>query len=126
MPKEDLFQASVAELDHEVQTVLSVLFSDEVQVTLRRDPLKRGVSVTVILPRGKFSGEVRQRIQEILAGRFSGTILNYHLAMSAGDQARLHFYVSSPREVAESIRAEELALDIRQIIRSWDDRCWTR
>jgi glutamate dehydrogenase len=122
MPKEELFQASTAELEREVQTVLSLLFSDAVQVSLRPDPLGRGVSVMVILPRGKFSGEVRQRIQEALTRRLDGTILNYHLAMSAGDQARLHFYLSAPSETVATVAAEEVELDIRQIIRSWEDR----
>ena len=66
LPKEELFQASVDELLVEVQTVLSFLFADQVQVALRPDPLGRGVSVMVILPRGRFSGEVRQRIQEAI------------------------------------------------------------
>jgi len=122
MPKEELFQATRSELEREVQTVLSVLFSDEVQVSLRPDPLGRGVSVMVILPRGKFSGEVRHRIQDALRRRFDGTVLNYHLAMSAGDQARLHFYLSAPAEVVEQVAATDLVLEIRQIIRSWDDR----
>jgi glutamate dehydrogenase len=122
MPKEDLFQASTAELEREVQTVLSLLFSDVVQVSLRADPLGRGVSVMVILPRGKFSGEVRQRIQDALARRFEGTVLNYHLAMSAGDQARLHFYISAPSEVVERVSTAEIERDLRQIIKSWEDR----
>jgi glutamate dehydrogenase len=122
MPKEELFQASVSELATEVQTVLSLLFIDEVQVSLRPDPLGRGVSVMIILPRGKFSGEVRQRIQEALTRRFQGSILNYHLAMSAGDQARLHFYLSAPGDAVEGVTPEEIEGDIRQIIRSWDDR----
>jgi glutamate dehydrogenase len=122
MPKEDLFQASVAELEREVQTVLSLLFADEVRVTLRPDPLGRGMTVMVILPRGKFSGEVRQRIQEALTGRLQGTVLNYHLAMSAGDQARLHFYLSAPPAAMEAADSRDIEREIAQIIRSWDDR----
>ncbi|MQA89101.1 MAG: NAD-glutamate dehydrogenase [Gemmatimonas sp.] len=122
MPKEDLFQASLEELEKEVRTVLDVLFSDEVHVSLRPDPLGRGVSAMVILPRGRFSGEVRQRIQEALAHRFAGTILNYHLAMSAGDQARLHFYVSASAERVANVTPDEVSKDIHEIIRSWDDR----
>src|SRR5690606_34544463 len=60
--------------------------------------------------------------QEAIARRYQGTILNYHLAMSAGDQARLHFYLSAPRERIRGIEATDLEADIRQIIRSWDDR----
>src|SRR5690606_7321794 len=84
--------------------------------------LGRGVSAMVILPRGRFSGEVRHRIQEAITRRFRGTLLNYHLAMSAGDQARLHFYLSAPAELVREVTADDLATDIRQIIRSWEDR----
>ena len=122
MPKEELFQASPSELEREVQTVLGLIFSDEVLVTLRPDPLGRGVSVMVILPRGRFSGEVRQRIQDALTRRFEGTVLNYHLAMSAGDQARLHFYVSATPDALERASREEIEQEIRQITRSWEDR----
>lgn len=122
MPKEDLFQASTEEMDREVQTVLNLLFADQVSVTLRPDPLGRGVSIMVILPRGKFSGEVRHRIQDALTRRLNGTTLNYHLAMSAGDQARLHFYISAPADAVEGANPTEIERDIRQIIRSWEDR----
>ncbi|MBW3628990.1 MAG: NAD-glutamate dehydrogenase [Gemmatimonadetes bacterium] len=122
MPKEELLQASTAELEREVQTVLSLIFTNQVRVTLRLDPLGRGVSVMVILPRGRFSGEVRQRIQEALTARFQGEVLNYFLAMSAGDQARLHFYLSARPETLEAPSHEAIENEIRQIIRSWDDR----
>ncbi|MBA4158004.1 MAG: NAD-glutamate dehydrogenase [Gemmatimonadetes bacterium] len=122
MPKEDLFQASAAELENEVQTVLHLLFADEVRVTLRPDPLGRGVSVMVILPRGRFSGEVRHRIQDMLQRRLQATVLNYYLAISANDQARLHFYLSAPAEVVERTAPRDVEREILQIIRSWDDR----
>jgi glutamate dehydrogenase len=122
MPKEDLFQASPAELDREVREVLALLFTDEVHVTLRRDPLGRGISVMVLLPRGKFSAEVRHRIQELLANRFRGEILNYHLALSAADQARLHFYISPGDELQSPPDESELVREIAQITRSWEER----
>ncbi|HET7276396.1 MAG TPA: NAD-glutamate dehydrogenase [Longimicrobiaceae bacterium] len=122
MPKEDLFQASTHEMEREVETVLNLLFADQVSVTFRPDPLGRGVSVMVILPRGKFSGDVRHRIQDALTRRLNGTTLNYHLAMSAGDQARLHFYLSAPADSVERVTPAEVERDIHQIIRSWEDR----
>jgi glutamate dehydrogenase len=122
MPKEELFQASADELENEIQTLLALLFADEVHVALRPDPLARGVSATVILPRGKFSVDVRTRIQETLARRLQGTVLNYYLALGAGDQARLHFYLSAPAEAVEAADPRELEREVVQIIRSWDDR----
>jgi glutamate dehydrogenase len=122
MPKEELFQASTAELLHEVQTVLALLFADEVHVTVRPDPIGRGVSVMVILPRGRFSSEVRLKIQEAVARRLRGTVLNYYLSLGAGDQARLHFHLSADPEIAEALDPHDLEQDVVQIIRSWDDR----
>jgi glutamate dehydrogenase len=122
LPKEEVFQASPAELEHQVQEVLEILFTDEVRAWVRPDPLGRGASVMVILPRGRFSGEVRQRIQQALTERFTGQVLNYHLSMSAGDQARLHFYLSAPAEAIERIEETDIEWEVRQILRSWDDR----
>lgn len=122
MPKEDLFQASTVQLIRDVEAVLELLFSDDVHVTLRPDPLGRGLSVMIILPRGKFSSEARHRIQELLKDRFEGEILHYHLAMGAGDQARLHFYVSSALDrPAEEADRDALVLDVQRVIRTWED-----
>ncbi len=122
MPKEDLFQASTEQLARDIRSVLEFLFSDDVHVTLRPDPLERGFSVMIILPREKFSSEVRHRIQELLRDRLDGEVLNYHLAMSAGDQARLHFYLSSALEhpIAAS-EQDAIVLGVQRIIRSWND-----
>lgn len=122
MPKEEVFRASPAELEQEIQTVLSLLFTDEIRVSLRPDPLGRGISAMVILPRGKFSGEVRRRIESMLAQRLGGQTLNYHLAMGAGDQARLHFYFSAPAQALEAIHPRAVEQEVRQIIRSWEER----
>ena len=95
---------SIDALEPEVQAVLGLLFSDRVHVTLRSDPLGRGVSAMIILPRGRFSGEVRHRIQEAITRRFQGTVLNYHLAMSAGDPAAVDY---APMTVPISYRGKD-------------------
>ena len=122
MPKEELFQASTAELEEEVQVVLAYLFADEVKVLVRPDRLREGASVMVILPRGKFSAEVRQRIQEAIARRLGGTVVHYYLAMGAGDQARLHFYVTAPRESVEAVDVRAVEAEVEQLVRTWDER----
>ena len=122
MPKDELFQASPDELLAEVHTVLANIFTDEVKVSLRPDALRGGVSVMVLLPRGRFSGEVRQRIADLLVRRFGGPLLSSHLAMGEGDQARLHFFLVSPRDVVESADADGVEAEVVRLIRSWDDR----
>ncbi|HEU0051888.1 MAG TPA: hypothetical protein VFQ39_01880, partial [Longimicrobium sp.] len=121
MPKDELFQASPDDLREEVGTALSNIFTDEVRVVVRRDPLRGGVAVLVILPRGRFSGEARQRVTDLLQRRIGGTVLSAHTAFGDGDQARLYFFFSTPGGPAE-VDAEEIEEEVVRLIRSWEDR----
>lgn len=123
MPKEGLFLTPAETVGHEIETVLSVYHTHDVRVTLRDDPLRRGASLMVILPKDRFSGTVRQAIESALLERLGGEVLNYHLALGSGDQARLHFHISAdPDRIAESGLTEELADSVRSLIRNWADR----
>ncbi len=122
MPKEELFLSSADEIAADIQTVLTSYHTDDVHVTLREDPLHRGVSAMVILPKERFSGEARRAIEEALIERFKAEVLNYHLALGQGDQARLHFYLSSGAESVAEVESRDLETVIREVIRSWSDR----
>ena len=122
MPKEELFLSSADQIAADIQTVLTSYHTDDVHVTLREDPLRRGASAMVILPKERFSGEVRQAIEEALIKRFQAEVLNYHLALGQGDQARLHFYLAARAELVAGVESRDLEAVIREIIRSWSDR----
>ena len=122
MPKEELFLASAEEIAADIQIVLTSYHKDDVHVTLREDPLRRGASAMVILPKERFSGEVRRAIEEALIKRFQAEVLNYHLVLGEGDQARLHFHLSATPESVAGVESEDLAAEVREIIRSWADR----
>jgi glutamate dehydrogenase len=119
MPKEELFEASVEELEGEVLAVLESIFAGGVRVLLRPDPLRAEAAVMVILPAPRYSAEVRQRIHELVEERLGGTVRNDYLAMSSGDQARLHFYVSNPDH---EVQPAALEREVVGLVRSWDDR----
>jgi glutamate dehydrogenase len=119
MPKEELFEASVAELQEQVKEVLGSIFAGGVRVLMRPDRLRAETAVMVILPAPRYSAGVRQRIQELLEERLGGTVRNSYLSMSSGDQARLHFYLSSPTAEADGA---ELERAVAGLVRSWDDR----
>ena len=121
MPKEDLFLTSAEEIGAEIQAVLGLYHSHDVKVTLRPDPLQRGVTIMAILPKEKFSGDVRKAIEKAFIERFQGEVLNYHLALGSGDQARLHFYISSTPERLAAADANELEDEVSALIRSWSD-----
>jgi glutamate dehydrogenase len=122
MPKEELFLTSAEQIGDEIRAVLAAYHTNEVKVTMRPDPLDLGVSVMVILPKERFSGEVRKAIEAAFVERFEGSVLNYHLALGGGDQARLHFHITTTHEKLDEVGVEELERIVRGIIRSWTDR----
>ncbi len=122
MPKEELFLASVDEIRSVVDTVMATEGADDVQVSARPDQLGRGVQVLVILPRQRFSGQVRRKLQAALIEAYQGTLLNYHLALGQGDQARLHFYLARDLEDAEPVDLEPIEAIIRTTTRTWEER----
>ena len=121
LPKEELFLASADEIAKDIRTILIRYNTAEVFVSVRRDALGRGVSIMVVLPRSRFSGSFRRELEGWLVDRYAAEILNYHLAMSAGDQARLHFYLGGPPAQLAEVDAEELRSTVADLTRSWFD-----
>jgi glutamate dehydrogenase len=122
LPKEDLFVAPVAELLPVVDAVIETHASGEVLVVGRPDALARGVTLMVVMPRHRFSSESRRRVQDLIVEAYDGQILNYHLALGEGEQARLHFHVSAEPEAIASVDLVELQGRVGEAIRSWREK----
>ena len=118
MPKTELFLLSADELRAEIRTVRSLGAGDGVRVRFR--PHGRGVWVTTILPRERFSGEVRDWIERLLTEHLGGPVVDYQLSLGEGEQARLHFYVAPVDKPPGG--AEVIERRIAEHVRSWDDR----
>ena len=121
LPKEDLFLTPVAELLGVVDAVVDMHGTEDILLYARPDALARGANVMVILPRRKFSAEVRHRVQEILVEAFQGRLLNYYLTIGEGEQARLHFYLASDMDL-ETIDLVAIRKAIRETVLSWIER----
>ncbi|MGD8288568.1 MAG: NAD-glutamate dehydrogenase, partial [Gemmatimonadota bacterium] len=121
LPREQLFISSADEIAEDVRTVLTSYSTDDVTVTVREDPLHRGLSVMVIVPKDRFSGDVRREIEAALVDAFEADVLNYHLALGEGDQARLHFYLAVSEGSAEGVDPADLEVTVGRIIRTWSD-----
>src|SRR5690606_12515091 len=115
MPKEELFLTSAEQVGADVRTVLTSYSSDEVRVAIREDPLQRGLTVMVILPKDRFSGEVRKAIERELVRVFDGDVLNYHLALGSGDQARLHFHMGTAAGSADAVDTADLEQEVSRL-----------
>ncbi|MET0151006.1 MAG: NAD-glutamate dehydrogenase domain-containing protein, partial [Candidatus Binatia bacterium] len=117
MPKVELFQMTPEELRAEVATVRSLGPGEGVRVRLH--PRAGGVWVTVVVPRDRFSSELRRWIEAVLVDRLGAPLLDYQLALGEGERARLHFHFGTP---ASAVRVDEVEALIAERVRSWDDR----
>jgi glutamate dehydrogenase len=121
LPKEQLFLSSANEIGEDIRAVVGAYGARTVRITLREDPLHRGLSVMVMIPRDRMSESVRKTIQAALVEVYRGEVLNYHLALGEGDQARLHFYLSGDPELIASVKPADLEEMVGQLIRTWSD-----
>src|SRR5207247_2095547 len=91
LPKPELFASTPADLRGEIATILAGAETDDVVVTLGPRGDGQRLVVLVVMPRERFSGEVRDRIRDLLAVRLGGTLLDDQLVLLEGGRAVLHF-----------------------------------
>ncbi|HSJ24092.1 MAG TPA: NAD-glutamate dehydrogenase [Longimicrobiales bacterium] len=126
MPKEELFLATAEEIGRQIETILTRYDTQQVKVTLRRDAFGRGVSIMVVLPRERYSGRARRALQAEFLRHYQGTLLNFHLVLGGGDQARLHFYIAVPQERVAALDPERIEQIVQEMIRTWGDELGQR
>ena len=89
-PRDELFQASVAELNRIVIGVFGLQERPRVRVLLRRDAFRRFYSCLVFVPREKYNTQVRQRIETVIREAFSATGMESQVQIAESNLARIH------------------------------------
>jgi glutamate dehydrogenase len=120
-PKHELFAASVQELRDTIVPLLETSKRAEVRLLCRVDPSRRGVSALVSVPRERFTAQIRMRVQELLAERFDTDVIDYHLSITDGGQALLHFLLHIDVERLEDVAFDALEREVIALTRTWDD-----
>jgi glutamate dehydrogenase len=120
LPKEELFRASVKELRRELDAIIASFGDTDVRVTILPDAHRRMIVVMVLLPRERFSSDVRMQIQELLARRLQAQPVYDHLELREGYSAHLHFCFAAAKPNPAIIPA--LQAEIAALTRTWNDR----
>ena len=120
LPKAELLATGCEEIARSVDAAMEMESRDGIRVDLRRDSLDRGASVMVILPRDRFSSEVRLRIQDSFARVFGCPAVDYRLALGEEGYARLHFYFQLTPGATLPASAV-LEREVQFAVRTWDD-----
>ncbi len=121
LPRGDLFGADPRTLLREIRTILKYERERGVRLTLRIDPLARGVAAMVLLPRDRFDAEVRRRVQQHLTEVLEASHVDYRLAMGEDDaQVRMHFFLITDK-VLRDLDVKSLEREVAELTRSWAD-----
>ncbi|HEU5484088.1 MAG TPA: NAD-glutamate dehydrogenase domain-containing protein, partial [Microlunatus sp.] len=121
-PRDELFQAPVAELARTVEKVAHLKERRQVRLFVRRDPYDRYLSCLVYLPRDRYTTAVRNKMQDILLTRLGGATIDFTARVTESVLARLHFVVRTDEGSALSdVDIRSLERELTLATRSWND-----
>src|SRR6267142_2742037 len=121
-PRDELFQAEIADLVRIVRGVVNLYERRTVRLLVRRDPYHRFYSCLVYVPRDRYNTEVRQRIEQIALAGFAGTSVESHAQISGASHARLHVVVRTDPGQRHRPDFPEIERRIGEAALTWPDR----
>jgi len=121
LPRDELFQSSADELFTTVMGILALQERVRSRLFLRRDRYGRFFSALVYIPRDRFSGEVRNRIETLLREALQGERLDS--SISIGESPLAQMYLVIRPKAGATVVADAAALEQRvaAIVRNWQD-----
>ena len=126
VPREELFWSDASQLYKDIRTVMNTAKERGVRLTVRPDPLARGLAVMVIMPRERFNADVRREIQGFLADKLAAEHVDYQLAMGEDEaQVRFHFFFTTDKN-QDDLNMAELEGEVADLTRTWNDHLLER
>jgi glutamate dehydrogenase len=121
-PRDELFQASVAELVRSFRGIVNLYERRRVRLLLRRDPYQRFFSCLLYVPRDRYNTQARVRIERILLEELAGDSLEAQVQISESALARLHILVRTGPDRVVAANVERIEARIVETLRTWEDR----
>lgn len=121
-PRDELFQASEAEMLEIGMGIIQVQDRDILRVFVRRDPFGRFLSCMVYVSRERYNTEFRRITQRILQSFFdSDQDVEFNTFFSESALARTHYIVRVKNNNFD-IDVKKLEQNLAEAASSWDDR----
>jgi glutamate dehydrogenase len=119
MPKGELFASTAEDVRAEIRTIVAAKRADDVAVAVR--PQVDRVSVVVVMPAARFSGEARVRITELLVDLVGGMLLDETLHVGEGQPTRLHYMFAAGAELLDEARIGAMRDAVHIVLRTWEE-----
>ncbi|UTF60471.1 NAD-glutamate dehydrogenase [Gilvimarinus sp. DA14] len=121
-PRDELFQASTAELFDTLQGVLSISERYQVRLFTRRDRFGKFVTCLLYVPRELFSTRLREQIQQFIAERVGASDQEFTTFFSESVLARVHLVFRIAKNQALEFDPQSLEQEVAELARSWSDK----
>ena len=121
-PRDELFQARVADLVPIVRGVVNLYERRTVRLLVRRDPYHRFYSCLVYVPRDRYNTEVRRRIEKIALAGFGGVSVESQAQITGESHARLHVVIRTDPAARHRPDFADIERRIGEAALTWADR----
>ncbi len=121
LPRDDLIQASEAELLEIAMGIYYMQDRPRIRMFARTDVYHRFVSCLVYVPKDRFNTELRREMQAILAESFDATEITFSTWFPESVLARIHFIIRTDSEEKITWDFKEIEKKLIDIGRSWSD-----
>lgn len=126
LPRDDLFQASTAELYQLAMGILQMQERRCIRLFAREDAYGRYVSCLVYVPRETFNTKLLQKIRTILMESFDGIEASFNTFFSTSVLSRLHFIVRISPNASKKYDLSEIERQLIEVGKSWQDEFYER
>ena len=120
-PKDELFSISEEDLKTSLLGLLEAEEHQHVRLFVRRDVLRRNISILVVVPRDRFDANLRRNLQDLFLERYEGVSVDYQLTLGETGDARIHFTVWVEGSIP-LVPFDDLEREVYALTRTWEDR----
>ncbi|MFN8097397.1 MAG: NAD-glutamate dehydrogenase [Dermatophilaceae bacterium] len=121
-PRDEVFQASTAQLLDVASQVVHLKEKRRCRLFCRLDDFGRFVSALVFIPRDRYNTAVRHRMEAILAEAYGATSVDFTTRVSESALAQVHFVLRLPAKSHRlAVDAAALESKIADATRTWDE-----
>ncbi|WP_257266541.1 NAD-glutamate dehydrogenase [Endozoicomonas sp. ONNA2] len=120
-PRDELLQASFAQLKAVIKGILDCHELRHLKVFLRPDPYDRFITVLIYVSRDNFNTELRLQMQQILLSELNGNSIDFNVQLSENPMAQLQFTVHCRHANQQNIDVERLEAMIHEAMLNWTD-----
>jgi glutamate dehydrogenase len=121
-PRDELFQARVADLVRIVRGIVNLYERQRVRVFMRRDSFGRFYSALIFVPRDRYSTQARHKIEAVIREQLHATAIESQVQLSESTLARVHLVVRLPAAGSPRIDLDALESKVAEAVRTWHDR----